>query len=40
MKSQLLLALCLPVLALGAAADNKPHPVGYDDTPLIPGTSW
>jgi hypothetical protein len=40
MKTHLLLTLCLPVLAWGAAADNKPHPVGYDDTPLIPGTSW
>ena len=40
MKTLLLLTLCFPVVALAAAADNKPHPVGYDDTPLIPGTNW
>jgi len=40
MKTHLLLTLCLPLAAFGAAADNKPHPVGYDDTPLIPGTQW
>jgi hypothetical protein len=24
----------------GAAADDKPAPLGYSDTPLIPGTQW
>ena len=25
---------------IAASADNKPQPVGYSDTPLIPGTKW
>ena len=30
----------LALSGLVASAEDKPSPVGYDDTPLIPGTEW
>lgn len=39
-----LCALLTPVAAVvaiaAAADDNKPSPLGYSDTPVIPGTKW
>ena len=37
-----LLALCALVVtgSAFAADDNKPQPIGYSDTPVIPGTKW
>jgi hypothetical protein len=37
--SKLLLALALTSTA-ALAADDKPSPIGYSDTPIIPGTQW
>lgn len=37
--SKLLLALALTSTA-ALAADDKPSPIGYSDTPIIPGTKW
>ena len=37
-KSALLITLL--VGAFAAHAEDKPSPVGYSDTPLIPGTKW
>jgi hypothetical protein len=37
MKASLLLPLFCAALV---AADEKPQPVGYSDTPVIPGTKW
>lgn len=36
----LTLALALLAPSLLSAADNKPAPIGYSDTPLIPGSKW
>lgn len=42
MTKKIILLAPLAILAglFAASADNKPHPVGYSDTPLIPGTKW
>lgn len=41
MKTSLLaLAAFVAVSAAFAADDNKPSPIGYSDTPVIPGTKW
>lgn len=42
MKSPLLVLSPLVITAglFAAAADDKPSPLGYSDTPLIPGTQW
>ena len=41
MKTKLLsLAALLVSTVAFAADDNKPSPVGYSDTPLIPGSKW
>ncbi|NBQ59476.1 MAG: DUF1080 domain-containing protein, partial [Opitutaceae bacterium] len=41
MKTKLLsLAALLVSAVVFAADDNKPSPVGYSDTPLIPGSKW
>ena len=38
------LPLCFTLLTAGlvaaSLADDKPHPIGYQDTPIIPGTKW
>lgn len=42
MKTKLLILLltaCVPTVGL-AADDTKPSPIGYSDTPVIPGTKW
>lgn len=44
MKTYLAPALLLAVSSVLSAADNtaapKPSPIGYSDTPVIPGTQW
>ena len=41
MKSKLLaLAALLATTSAFSTDDNKPSPLGYSDTPLIPGTKW
>lgn len=35
-----LLSLLAVAASCRAADENKPSPVGYEDTPLIPGTEW
>jgi hypothetical protein len=40
MKLTPLLTLALLVAACHAADENKPSPIGYEDTPLIPGSEW
>ena len=41
MKHTLLALPPLLVLAMAVAAEaEKPSPVGYSDTPLIPGSKW
>jgi hypothetical protein len=41
MKTPLLSLLALAVTGLtGFAAEEKPSPLGYSDTPVIPGTKW
>ncbi|MBI3851749.1 MAG: DUF1080 domain-containing protein [Verrucomicrobia bacterium] len=39
MKIHPLFAL-LALSAVAALAEDKPSPIGYDDTPYIPGTQW
>jgi len=40
MRSHHHLLLALIAAALLPAAEDKPQPLGYTDTPLIPGTQW
>src|SRR5690349_9722448 len=35
-----LLALLLGIPLLMSAQEDKPSPIGYSDTPIIPGTQW
>jgi hypothetical protein len=39
MTSRILITL-LATASFAAAADKPKHPVGYQDTPVIPGTKW
>jgi hypothetical protein len=38
--SRLLLAALALTCSAALAADEKPSPIGYSDTPIIPGTKW
>lgn len=40
MKFKHLALLSLFSVSCHAADENKPSPIGYEDTPLIPGTEW
>ncbi len=40
MKLTPLLLASLSIAMTASAADDKPPPVGYSDTPVIPGTQW
>ena len=40
MKSPLCFTLLTAGLVAASLADDKPHPIGYQDTPIIPGTKW
>ena len=42
MKKKIILLAPFAILAglFAASADDKPQPIGYSDTPLIPGTKW
>jgi len=40
MKFHRILALLVLSATCQAADENKPSPLGYEDTPLIPGTEW
>lgn len=38
--SRLILATLALTSSAALAADDKPSPIGYSDTPIIPGTKW
>lgn len=40
MKNTSLLLGSLAFAMIASAADDKPSPIGYSDTPVIPGTKW
>lgn len=40
MKIKLLILPPILAAAIAIAAEEKPHPLGYSDTPIIPGTKW
>lgn len=39
-SASVFIAFCCLAAVISAADDNKPSPIGYSDTPLIPGTKW
>ncbi|MBI5693712.1 MAG: DUF1080 domain-containing protein [Verrucomicrobia bacterium] len=39
-KTSIALLSLITCLGAFAAEENKPYPLGYSDTPLIPGTKW
>lgn len=40
MNIKLLLLPPILAAAIAIAAEEKPNPIGYSDTPTIPGTKW